>query len=143
LPLSLKVFIHRSIKTRIETKVDKFKGAQLTKFLYIDPLKQGLKLQVLQELKAEIEEFLYIDPLKQGLKLVLPNPKWKTKYQFLYIDPLKQGLKLKKNIFIFPANFVFIHRSIKTRIETKSRDYMQYLKILFLYIDPLKQGLKH
>jgi len=40
-----------------------------------------------------LEMFLYIDPLKQGLKLVLP----------------KRLLRLLK---------VFIHRSIKTRIET-------------------------
>jgi len=62
---------------------------------------------------------------------------------FLYIDPLKQGLKLimgyknKKDILN-----VFIHRSIKTRIETrKSCQYKSYTS-KFLYIDPLKQGLK-
>ncbi len=37
---------------------------------------------------------------------------------FLYIDPLKQGLKqAMSNIYSNP-NLVFIHRSIKTRIET-------------------------
>ena len=61
---------------------------------------------------------------------------------FLYIDPLKQGLKL------FPANFlvfpmiVFIHRSIKTRIETLGGQNEKASNIQFLYIDPLKQGLK-
>ena len=39
--------------------------------------------------------------------------------KFLYIDPLKQGLKQE----IYPkfekmVKYVFIHRSIKTRIET-------------------------
>ncbi len=38
------VFIHRSIKTRIETEADKALERAQEKFLYIDPLKQGLKL---------------------------------------------------------------------------------------------------
>ncbi len=62
---------------------------------------------------------------------------------FLYIDPLKQGLKLKD---IKPwyklIKGVFIHRSIKTRIETNIQDAWEVLKARFLYIDPLKQGLK-
>jgi len=38
---------------------------------------------------------------------------------------------------------VFIHRSIKTRIETKIILCIFMTPIRFLYIDPLKQGLKH
>ncbi|GEM_PF-3392418 len=38
---------------------------------------------------------------------------------------------------------VFIHRSIKTRIETSGAFRKHALTIEFLYIDPLKQGLKH
>jgi len=37
------VFIHRSIKTRIETYRKGLNGARVLWFLYIDPLKQGLK----------------------------------------------------------------------------------------------------
>ena len=37
---------------------------------------------------------------------------------FLYIDPLKQGLKLTDSALIHNTGLVFIHRSIKTRIET-------------------------
>ena len=38
-------------------------------FLYIDPLKQGLKLQMIHDAGAQnTPPFLYIDPLKQGLK---------------------------------------------------------------------------
>jgi len=37
---------------------------------------------------------------------------------FLYIDPLKQGLKLIPSIKGVNVDKVFIHRSIKTRIET-------------------------
>ena len=37
-------------------------------FLYIDPLKQGLKQKKLKNLERLNEKFLYIDPLKQGLK---------------------------------------------------------------------------
>ena len=42
---------------------------QVAGFLYIDPLKQGLKLISLMELGGKLSQFLYIDPLKQGLKL--------------------------------------------------------------------------
>jgi len=111
------VFIHRSIKTRIETcrpqSHFRFRG----QFLYIDPLKQGLKLDYTFPIRRNLTEFLYIDPLKQGLKLELWIPH-----------------KL--------AELVFIHRSIKTRIETfcHTRDYYHHCQ--FLYIDPLKQGLK-
>ena len=38
--------------------------------------------------------------------------------EFLYIDPLKQGLKRKGTLSPQADVFVFIHRSIKTRIET-------------------------
>ena len=38
--------------------------------------------------------FLYIDPLKQGLKLRENSKRIPRKVMFLYIDPLKQGLKL-------------------------------------------------
>ncbi len=37
---------------------------------------------------------------------------------FLYIVPLKQGLKLYKSNKVIGDLFVFIHSSIKTRIET-------------------------
>ena len=37
---------------------------------------------------------------------------------FLYIDPLKQGLKHNYYLDGQYATWVFIHRSIKTRIET-------------------------
>jgi len=38
-------------------------------FLYIDPLKQGLKLSFYSSFLCILSLFLYIDPLKQGLKL--------------------------------------------------------------------------
>ncbi len=62
--------------------------------------------------------FLYIDPLKQGLKLTEPVFHCETSGLFLYIDPLKQGLKLRPVIPIHILWTGFIHRSIKTRIET-------------------------
>jgi len=62
--------------------------------------------------------FLYIDPLKQGLKHENKQPTEVAQALFLYIDPLKQGLKLKTAGFPELYPFVFIHRSIKTRIET-------------------------
>ena len=39
------VFIHRSIKTRIETTAGGTLSGAEAQFLYIDPLKQGLKLE--------------------------------------------------------------------------------------------------
>jgi len=42
-------------------------------FLYIDPLKQGLKLQSFQGIEDLSKLFLYIDPLKQGLKQQIPD----------------------------------------------------------------------
>mgnify|MGYP006919538985 FL=1 len=66
--------------------------------------------------------FLYIDPLKQGLKLEGTNSNQLKCFGFLYIDPLKQGLKRKRIISLIPKHNVFIHRSIKTRIETPTYD---------------------
>jgi len=48
-------------------------------------------MQILYQL---FQEFLYIDPLKQGLKRKLEQNEIENGKQFLYIDPLKQGLKL-------------------------------------------------
>ncbi len=87
--------------------------------------------------------FLYIDPLKQGLKRELKvflNTRIKP---FLYIDPLKQGLKPDAMSYGLIRCTVFIHRSIKTRIETIIVHLGKCCFNLFLYIDPLKQGLKH
>ncbi len=62
------VFIHRSNKTRIETRSKKQAQKRLAQFLYIDPIKQGLKLNKISKLEQNEIEFLYIDPIKQGLK---------------------------------------------------------------------------
>ena len=61
---------------------------------------------------------------------------------FLYIDPLKQGLKRKVIGDFQTLPKVFIHGSIKTRIETDNSLHNLLCILLFLYIDPLKQGLK-
>jgi len=62
-----KVFIHSSIKTRIETLPDRIISSEAYRFLYIVPLKQGLKPPEMIR-KARTLLFLYIVPLKQGLK---------------------------------------------------------------------------
>ena len=111
------VFIHRSIKTRIETN-RKIGLEPDWKYVFIH-----------RSIKTRIETFHYI------LKMDIKN-------QFLYIDPLKQGLKLwDANVWPSPS-MVFIHRSIKTRIETSRAKINMQNNDLFLYIDPLKQGLK-
>ena len=77
----MRVFIHRSIKTRIET-LDPIDGiACLVMFLYIDPLKQGLK-QGSAKTSQIRRKFLYIDPLKQGLKLRIIRVKFNRYYSF-------------------------------------------------------------
>ncbi len=135
-------------------------------FLYIVPLKQGLKqlesiFYQFQELvfihssiKTRIETmeknrdnpnfklFLYIVPLKQGLKLKFQNYILITDIPFLYIVPLKQGLKPKQTKRLRERRKVFIHSSIKTRIETRGQYRPEIAGMLFLYIVPLKQGLK-
>jgi len=112
------VFIHRSIKTRIETQFYLSMKITANQFLYIDPLKQGLKpaiqdfspisrnVFIHRSIKTRIETcppndtnhqtllFLYIDPLKQGLKHFTTTQNCFLN-EFLYIDPLKQGLKLR------------------------------------------------
>jgi len=66
----------------------------------------------------------------------------KMKLSFLYIDPLKQGLKQMFKAMRKSGKYVFIHRSIKTRIETTKQTSQVKDETWFLYIDPLKQGLK-
>ena len=74
--------------------------------------------------------FLYIDPLKQGLKLRSWSNAPFVRFRFLYIDPLKQGLKHTIILFLHEVQYlVFIHRSIKTRIETSPRNAVDLLNI--------------
>ncbi len=42
--------------------------ANSIKFLYIDPIKQGLKHKTSKQTNITPSMFLYIDPIKQGLK---------------------------------------------------------------------------
>jgi len=75
-------------------------------FLYIDPLKQGLKrFNII--IASSYLLFLYIDPLKQGLKQFFPVNEEGLEKLFLYIDPLKQGLKLKVFNFTTTQNCCF------------------------------------
>ena len=86
------VFIHRSIKTRIETgQIDKTEAGRKW-FLYIDPLKQGLKRATGDSILRRI--------------LVFIHRSIKTR-----IETCRDGMGSR-------FNWVFIHRSIKTRIET-------------------------
>ncbi len=137
------VFIHSSIKTRIETfTVSKYSFVYYL-FLYIVPLKQGLKHDRPERAELKFRGFLYIVPLKQGLKLINGTRRCLMIKKFLYIVPLKQGLKQKIiNILWIACGIVFIHSSIKTRIETESFRPFLASESGFLYIVPLKQGLK-
>jgi len=70
------------------------------------------------------------------------NESGKIKWKFLYIVPLKQGLKQKYKKEGSYGKEVFIHSSIKTRIETRRVHSHYFRREAFLYIVPLKQGLK-
>jgi len=112
-------------------------------FLYIVPLKQGLKLSFSPPGQKWGKPFLYIVPLKQGLKLSPTMATIDLWDLFLYIVPLKQGLKPKKEYRRdYISLYVFIHSSIKTRIETIATPLFPQRNFRFLYIVPLKQGLK-
>jgi len=79
-----------------------------------------LKQMIRDVLIPTMDRFLYIDPLKQGLKQAKAVFPIDGRPAFLYIDPLKQGLKLSRIMSQYRFQlFVFIHRSIKTRIETQ------------------------
>ncbi len=86
--------------------------------------------------------FLYIVPLKQGLKPIQDCISEINDILFLYIVPLKQGLKLSSAKEELKSRQVFIHSSIKTRIETGRPQKRAPRRARFLYIVPLKQGLK-
>jgi len=63
------VFIHRSIKTRIETEAKKL-SEQLQKNVFIHrSIKTRIETGSAEKASVAFEKFLYIDPLKQGLKL--------------------------------------------------------------------------
>ncbi len=54
----------------------------LAEFLYIVPLKQGLKPNFSSRVGASGTPFLYIVPLKQGLKLASSALLWLNKSRF-------------------------------------------------------------
>ena len=88
----IRVFIHSSIKTRIETSSSSFFFNTSALFLYIVPLKQGLKRFGLVVLGLDTTVFIHssiktrIETPRHGLISYHPPG-------FLYIVPLKQGLK--------------------------------------------------
>jgi len=87
------VFIHRSIKTRIETFYSYSLRLLSRGFLYIDPLKQGLKHYIeREETIAEAKVFIHRS-IKTRIETADFLKKLEPILMFLYIDPLKQGLK--------------------------------------------------
>ncbi len=87
-------------------------------------------------------QFLYIDPLKQGLKRSIDTLSSLSGLVFIHRS-IKTRIETADGIaYFYRFCRVFIHRSIKTRIETEGLEYQELSPIEFLYIDPLKQGLK-
>ena len=67
------VFIHRSIKTRIETvDIEYFDRKKNSVFIHRS-IKTRIETRKLKEVANGDKVFLYIDPLKQGLKLSCNN----------------------------------------------------------------------
>ena len=58
------------------------------------------------------------------------------------MNPLKQGLKQVKQAQSAPIFLVFIHESIKTRVETACPKRQPLCRHWSLSMNPLKQGLK-
>ncbi len=58
------------------------------------------------------------------------------------MNPLKQGLKHAVLTAAIEEGMVFIHESIKTRVETLENLSLNLLNMKSLSMNPLKQGLK-
>ena len=65
------VFIHESIKTRVETVSMISSQREQFKSLSMNPLKQGLKLTIRRVRPREMAKSLSMNPLKQGLKPII------------------------------------------------------------------------
>jgi len=90
-----------------------------------------------------VPPFLYIDPIKQGLKQEISSDIDLSKLIVFIHRSNKTRIETPIDAFhIFHKPAVFIHRSNKTRIETFLSFFFFSLSFLFLYIDPIKQGLK-
>ena len=112
------VFIHRSIKTRIETKIVNLVSIILILFLYIDPLKQGLKLVCGKIENSSITVFIHRS-IKTRIETKFLK-KLEHNYGKVFIHrSIKTRIETCNLEFrYFRRKNVFIHRSIKTRIET-------------------------
>ena len=84
-----------------------------------------------------------MNPLKQGLKLLGNRAFGGTGAMSLSMNPLKQGLKRHDIYDILANRSVFIHESIKTRVETQDYRPAAHKPVWSLSMNPLKQGLKH
>ena len=108
----------------------------------MNPLKQGLKpFHGLQDSLLNAAS-LSMNPLKQGLKHYIPCWPWRALSVFIH-ESIKTRVETLQSINDeCVCHHVFIHESIKTRVETKI-DYI-HLSPLFksLSMNPLKQGLK-
>ena len=70
------------------------------------------------DVSALFDGFLYIDPLKQGLKPNLDNADAELITVFIHRS-IKTRIETRFLLFLLQSLYlVFIHRSIKTRIET-------------------------
>ena len=93
-------------------------------------------------LPFDLRSHLSMNPLKQGLKHDVMPESLLMSAPHLSMNPLKQGLKLS-SFQGFPASIAaFIHESIKTRVETCIAYQLAIVSGLHLSMNPLKQGLK-
>ena len=117
-PESSAVFIHESIKTRVETLCDLI-GQYGEKNVFIH---ESIKTRVetgrtINDLMSKYPVFIH-----ESIKTRVETSPFGTTMPLsplsLSMNPLKQGLKLQARFIAFQLFIVFIHESIKTRVET-------------------------
>ena len=136
------VFIHSSIKTRIETNEKDIDSYLLAKVFIHSSIKTRIETASVCVPAHTANEFLYIVPLKQGLKRRFPAFQARPRDVFIHssIKTRIETVIMRKHAYLVAS--VFIHSSIKTRIETTLAIMVFSIVETFLYIVPLKQGLK-
>jgi len=117
-PQAHRVFIHRSIKTRIETSRSLIASSVIFSFLYIDPLKQGLKLVARYHADAEDRVFIHRS-IKTRIETISDSEISYFSASVFIHRSIKTRIETDCVLCASEGNsMVFIHRSIKTRIET-------------------------
>ncbi len=108
----------------------------------MNPLKQGLKQPGTKQLFDKSSRSLSMNPLKQGLKLNSLSTRKSSIIVFIH-ESIKTRVETLKSTSRWSSTIiVFIHESIKTRVETARANSSALRRLGSLSMNPLKQGLK-